>query len=128
MYSKGPIDMIFHSQQRKILVCSNEIDFTKKGRVDVFFLMVQESRGSAGGRGGGSGSRHIQRILAFSCNDGVCECIFDTSEKQEVDRFEIPYSAVALDVKLGNGIDMVVQGVVDPLLVDAYKQIISKLK
>ena len=35
----------------------------------IFILMVEESFGSAGGRGGGSGNRKIDKILGFKIND-----------------------------------------------------------
>lgn len=83
--------------------------------------------GSAGGRGGGSGSRHVERIFGYTCNNGECKIMFDTSDESKIEEFEIPYSAVAMDIRLQDGNNMVVQGVVDPDLIMKYKELISKL-
>jgi hypothetical protein len=112
---------------RKLLVCSTEIDLSRRNKIDIFFLIVQESRGSAGGRGGGSGSRRVERIFGYTCNNGECKIMFDTSDESKIEEFEIPYSAVAMDIRLQDGNIMVVQGVVDPDLIMKYKELISKL-
>jgi hypothetical protein len=112
---------VFALSSRKLIVSSTEIDLSKKVRVDIFFLLVQESRGSAGGRGGGSGTRRIERILGYACENGECKNIFDTEDPSMIEKFEIPYSAVAMDIKLQNGNDLVVQGIVDPVLIKDYK-------
>ena len=85
---------------------STEIDLSKKHKIDIFFLIVQESRGSAGGRGGGSGARHIERIFGYACDKGDCKIIFDTSDESKIEKFEIPYSAVAMDIRLQDGNDI----------------------
>ena len=112
---------------RKLLVSSTEIDLSRRNNIDIFFLIVQESRGSAGGRGGGSGSRRVERIFGYTCNNGECKIMFDTSDESKIEEFEIPYSAVAMDIRLQDGNSMVVQGVVDPDLIMKYKEIIAKL-
>lgn len=112
---------------RKLVVSSIDIDLSKKNTADIFLLLVQESRGSAGGRGGGSGARRIERVLGYTCEGGNCNIIIDTSDDSVIEKFEIPYSAVAMDIKLDDGKDIVVQGVVDPILVKNYKQVIYNL-
>lgn len=121
------IEDAFALPSRKLLVSSTEIDLSRRNKIDIFFLIVQESRGSAGGRGGGSGSRRIERIFGYTCNNGECEIMFDTSDESKIEEFEIPYSAVAMDIRLQDGNSMVVQGVVDPDLIMKYKEIIAKL-
>jgi len=121
------IEDVFALPARKLLVSSTEIDLSRTNEIDIFFLIVQESRGSAGGRGGGSGSRRVERIFGYTCNNGECKIIFDTSDESKIEEFEIPYSAVAMDIRLQDGNSMVVQGVVDPDLIMKYKELISKL-
>jgi len=121
------IEDVFALPARKLLVSSTEIDLSRRNKIDIFFLIVHESRGSAGGRGGGSGSRRVERIFGYTCNNGECKIIFDTSDESKIEEFEIPYSAVAMDIRLQDGNSMVVQGVVDPDLIMKYKEIISKL-
>jgi hypothetical protein len=121
------IEDVFALPARKLLVSNTEIDLSRRNKIDIFFLIVQESRGSAGGRGGGSGSRRVERIFGYTCNNGECKIIFDTSDESKIEEFEIPYSAVAMDIRLQDGNSMVVQGVVDPDLIMKYKELISKL-
>jgi hypothetical protein len=120
------IQDVFSLSSRKLIVSSTEIDLSKKIRVDIFFLLVQESKGSAGGRGGGSGTRRIERILGYACENGECKNIFETYDPLVIEKFEIPYSAVAMDIKLQDGNDLVVQGIVDPDLINNYKNLIPK--
>lgn len=120
------IEDVFALPARKLLVSSTEIDLSRRNKIDIFFLIVQESRGSAGGRGGGSGSRRVERIFGYTCNNGECKIIFDTSDESKIEEFEIPYSAVAMDIRLQDGNSMVVQGVVDPDLIMKYKELITK--
>jgi hypothetical protein len=90
--------------------------------------MVEESRGSAGGRAGGSGSRRIDRIMGFSCENGTCVKYFEVSVWDKIEQFDIPYSAVAMDIKLSTGKFIVVQGIVDRELIKTYKAVIDRLK
>ena len=115
---------------RKLIVSSQEInlnlvDDTKKENT-IFVLMVKESTGSAGGRGGGSGMRKIDRIVAFKITGNSDEQIYETQDSQEIEKFDIPYSAVAMDIVLESGAPSVVQGVIDPEMVNRYLEIIRK--
>jgi hypothetical protein len=88
--------------------------------------MVKESSGSAGGRGGGSGMRKIDKILAFKMIGKIDEQIYETQDSQEIEEFDIPYSAVAMDIVLESGVPSVVQGVIDPDMVNRYLEIVRK--
>ena len=88
--------------------------------------MVKESSGSAGGRGGGSGMRKIDRVFAFKITGNSDEQIYETEDPQEIEEFDIPYSAVAMDIVLESGISSVVQGVIDPDMVNGYLELIKK--
>ena len=41
-----------------------------------------------------------------------------------IEKFEIPYSAVAIDIKLSDGRQIVVQGIIDQDMVKDYNNII----
>jgi hypothetical protein len=105
---------------RKIVVCTNDIDLSKKTENTVFILFVEESQGSAGGRIGGAGFRRISRISCFHVGEGVEQKTFETSDERVISKFEIPLSAVAMDIKLSDGVPKVVQGIVDEDLVKSY--------
>jgi hypothetical protein len=128
MASKNYIDDILQLPQRKLVVSKNDIDLAANTTNEIFILMVEESRGSAGGRAGGSGNRQISRIMGFLCIAGACTKYFEVSEQEKVNQFDIPYSAVAMDIKLSTGKPLVVQGIVDPELINSYKDLINNLK
>jgi hypothetical protein len=89
--------------------------------------MIKESRGSAGGRGGGSGMRKIEKILGFKVEQNNDKLIFETNNEADIEKFEIPYSAVAQDIVLNSGEKYVVQGIVDPQMVRNYLELVKEL-
>ncbi len=121
------IDEILRLPQRKLVVSHDEVHLDKPSRNEIYILMVEESRGSAGGRAAGSGHRRISRIYGFSCGARI-ERFLDVADQEKVEKFEIPYSAVAMDIRLSDGTSYVVQGVVDPHLVSEYRLLTSNLK
>jgi len=116
--------------QRKLIVSSKDIDLSQtidsNSATIVFVLMVKESSGSAGGRGGGSGMRKIEKILGFEIKTNGDRLIYESSSEAEIEKFEIPYSAVALDIILRTGESYVVQGIVDAQLISNYLMIIKE--
>ena len=114
------IDAILQLPQRKLVVAQSDVYLDGQAKNQVFILMVEESKGSAGGRAAGSGHRRIDKIYGFSCEGGKCEKFFETDDQSKIDRFDIPYSAVAMDIKLSDGRPYVVQGIVDPDFVASY--------
>jgi hypothetical protein len=122
------IDKVLQLPQRKLVICKNDLHLDSKQGNKVFVLMVEESRGSAGGRAAGSGSRRIDRIYGFSCVDGVCSQIFESDAQSMIELFDIPYSAVAMDIRLSDGRPVVVQGVIDSELISAYLNIVGNVK
>ena len=122
------IDQILQRPARKLVVAEAEIDLTTDNKNDIFILLVEESRGSAGGRAAGSGVRKINKVMRYSCSNGVCIKSFETENTESIELFDIPYSAVALDIKLFQGKQIVVQGIVDPDLVASYVSHLGKTK
>ena len=123
------IDTILQLPQRKIVVAESEVFLDKQIKNDIFILLVEESTGSAGGRAAGFGYRRVERIYGFSCYErGKCTKFFDTTEQDKIDQFDIPYSAVAMDIRLSDGKPYVLQGIVDPGYVATYRSVVSNLK
>jgi hypothetical protein len=123
------IDTILQLPQRKIVVAESEVFLEKQIKNDIFILLVEESTGSAGGRAAGFGYRRVERIYGFSCYEsGKCTKFFDTTEQGKIDQFDIPYSAVAMDIRLSDGKPYVLQGIVDPGYVATYRLVVSNLK
>ncbi|HEX2169606.1 MAG TPA: hypothetical protein VHF65_04835 [Nitrososphaera sp.] len=123
------IDTILQLPQRKIVVAENDIYLDKQIKNNIFILLVEESTGSAGGRAAGFGYRRVERIYGFSCHEsGKYTKFFDTTEQDKIDKFDIPYSAVAMDIRLSDGKPYVLQGIVDPSFVATYRSVVSNIK
>lgn len=122
------IDAILQLPQRKLVIANDDVLLDRQMNNEIFILMVEESSGSAGGRAAGVGHRRVNRIYGFSCQSGRCTKIFGTSDQEEIDQFDIPYSAVAMDIRLSDGKPYVLQGLVDQNLVRSYSSVISNLK
>jgi hypothetical protein len=118
------LDTIFEGGERKIVVCKDDLKMTEKKDNIIFILFIEESRGSAGGRIGGAGFRKISRIVCYNTANGIQRKIFETKDDNIISHFEIPLSAVAMDIELSNGIQKVVQGIVDEDLVSSYLSLI----
>jgi hypothetical protein len=112
---------------RKIIVCLKDIDLLKFSDNFIVIFMVEDSRGSAGGRAAGYGSRRVSEIIIFSSVHGHYSKLFEILDELSISKFEIPYSAVAMDIQLTDGTSMVVQGIVDPELIRSYITIIEEL-
>jgi len=126
--SADSIDAILQLPQRKLVVSRSDVYLDRQAKNEIFILMVEESRGSAGGRAAGSGHRKVERIYGFSCDCSKCAKFFDTDDQSKIEMFDIPYSAVAMDIKLSDGRPFVVQGIVDPEFVNSYSSVINNLK
>ena len=124
------VSEILNLPMRKLIVSSQEINLNiadgREKENTIFVFLVKESSGSAGGRGGGSGMRKIDRIFGFKIFGNSDEQIYETENPQEIEEFEIPYSAVAMDIVLESGISSVAQGVIDPNMVREYLKLIKK--
>lgn len=120
------LESIILSSQRKLLVVYDELDLTDLSSYNqVFILLVEESKGSAGGRGGGSGHRKIVQVIGFKIDNKNIEKIYETKDENIIEKFEIPYSAVAMDIKLSDGSEIVVQGIMDQNMIKDYNTMIS---
>jgi hypothetical protein len=122
------IDAILQLDQRKLVVAMSDILLDGHMNNEIFILMVEESTGSAGGRAAGVGHRRIVRIYGFLCDGTKCTKFFETDEQDKIDQFDIPYSAVAMDIRLSDGKPHVVQGIVDPHFVAGYRSVLNNLK
>lgn len=120
---------ILQLPKRKLVVASNDIMLDKKSDIEntIFILMVEESFGSAGGRGGGSGNRKIDKIIGFRIINNNKSLIFETDNSAIIEKFDIPYSAVAMDITLESGQSHVIQGIIDKEMIQSYMKIIEKL-
>ncbi len=122
------LNQVLQIPKRKLIVSLDDLTLNRDSRQSenvVFVLMVEESLGSAGGRGGGSGNRKIDKIMGFRVKDSKDVKIFETENPDVIEKFDIPYNAVAMDIVLESGDPFVVQGVVDDDLVQSYLRLIE---
>jgi hypothetical protein len=121
------LSQIIQLPKRKLIVSLNDITLNKNKSIEniVFILMVEESFGSAGGRGGGSGNRKIDQIIGFRIIDNKELKIFETEDAEIIEKFEIPYNAVAMDIILESGEPYVVQGIIDSEMIKEYLKTIT---
>lgn len=127
MRMENELNHILQLPKRKLIVSLNDIILNKNNDIEniIFILMVEESFGSAGGRGGGSGNRKIDKILGFKINDNKDIKIFETDDTELIEKFDIPYNAVAMDIVLKTGEPYVVQGIIDQEIIKSYLKIIE---
>jgi hypothetical protein len=125
MIMESSLSQILQIPKRKLIVSLNDIILNKNKSFEniVFILMVKESFGSAGGRGGGSGNRKIDKIIGFRIGDSKELKIFETENTEIIEKFDIPYNAVAMDIILESGEPYVVQGITDPEMIKEYLKI-----
>jgi hypothetical protein len=123
---ESSLSQILQIPKRKLIVSLNDITLNKNKNVEniVFILMVEESLGSAGGRGGGSGNRKIDKIIGFRIIEGKEVKIFETENTEIIEKFDIPYNAVAMDIILESGEPFVIQGITDSEMIKEYLKII----
>lgn len=115
---------ILKDKRRKLVVAEREINLKNQNDNLIFILYVEESSRAAGGRGGGSGNRRIERITGISSKNMIWSQIFDTVNQAVIEKFDIPYSAVAMDIEIDSE-EIVVQGLIDKDLITSYKKIIN---
>jgi hypothetical protein len=123
------LNEILQIPKRKLVVSLSDIALDKNhdnAENIVFILMVEESRGAAGGRGGGSGNRKIDKVIGFKTNNNSNHLkIFETENADMIEKFDIPYNAVAMDIILESGEPYVVQGIIDKEMINSYLKIIE---
>jgi len=120
-------ELAIRKSVRKIIVSLKDIDLLKTSDNFIVIFMVEDSPGSAGGRAAGYGSRRVSEIIIYSSVQGHYSKLFEIDDELSISKFEIPYSAVAMDIQLTDGTSMVVQGIVDPELVQSYMPTIEEL-
>jgi len=120
-------ELAIRKSVRKIIVSLKDIDLLKTSDNFIVIFMVEDSPGSAGGRAAGYGSRRVSEIIIYSSVQGHYSKLFEIDDELSISKFEIPYSAVAMDIQLTDGTSMVVQGIVDPELIQSYMPTIEEL-
>jgi hypothetical protein len=113
-------------KSRRLFVAENPIDLsTNEGRNCVYiFELPTAALGAAGGRVGGIGERKVQKAYCFRQADGKWIKVYETESLDKLERFDLPYHAAGLSLRLPDGAERVVSGVVDQELIDKYNQVV----
>jgi len=103
---------------RVVVIARKDVNLqTLAGENDLILLMMVEGSLAAGGRGGGFGERRVVEVAHFHYLDGACEKLYETRDKGDVARFEIPYHVSRIPIVLLDGTEAMGYGVVEEELV-----------
>jgi hypothetical protein len=118
------LSLLISGKGRRILVAQNPVDLkTLHGENMVYVLQLPEGGMAAGGRAGGFGERRVEKIYCFHYQNGSVRKLFESESVEKLDRFELPYHAAGTPVVLPDGSEKVISGVIDPAVVESYKQV-----
>ena len=108
---------------RRLFVAENPINLSAtQGRNCVYVLELPTGTGSAGGRVGGIGERRIEKAFCFRQENGKWLKVYETESPEKLEGFDLPYHAAGLEVRLPDGTEKIVSGVVDEELIGEYNQ------
>jgi len=115
-----------NQKSRRLFVAENPIDLSMTDGENCIYILELPSTasGAAGGRVGGIGERKIQKAYCFRHAQGRWLKVYETESNDKLERFNLPYHAAGLSVRLPNRDERVVSGVVDPELIREYNQIV----
>jgi CTP-dependent riboflavin kinase len=109
---------------RRLFVAENPIDLSmNEGENCVYILELPSTAGAAGGRVSGIGERKMRKAYCFRQAAGRWMKVYETEFADKLERFNLPYHAAGLNVRLPDRTERVVSGVVDPELIGEYNQI-----
>jgi hypothetical protein len=113
-------------KSRRLFVAENAIDLSCEAKQNCIYILElpNTAPGAAGGRVGGIGERKIQKAYCFRQANGKWMKVYETESADKLEKFNLPYHAAGLGVRLPDGTEKVVSGVVDPELIGEYNQII----
>jgi len=116
---------LVNEKGRRLFVAKNPVDLNMKDGENCVFVLELPSTapGAAGGRVGGIGERNIRKAYCFRQVAGRWLKVYETESDDKLGRFNLPYHAAGLSVRLPDQSERVVSGVVDPELVEEYNRI-----
>lgn len=116
---------LVNEKGRRLFVAKNPVDLNMKDGENCVLVLELPSTapGAAGGRVGGIGERNIQKAYCFRQVAGRWLKVYETESDDKLGRFNLPYHAAGLSVRLPDQSERVVSGVVDPELVEEYNRI-----
>lgn len=120
------LSQLIQSKGRRVYVAEQLIDLADLAAANtIYVLQLPDSSTAAGGRGGGLGERRIVKAYHYTCGNGTCNKLGETEDDSKLDSLDLPYHATAMPVKLPDGNEVLVSGVVDASFVASYRQVLG---
>jgi len=119
------LTQLVNEKRRRLFVAETSIDLSATDTQNCIYILELPTSvpGAAGGRVGGIGERRIQKAYCFRQVDGKWTKVYETESLEKLESFDLPYHAAGLSIRLPDGTERVVSGVVDQELVDKYNQV-----
>jgi len=120
------LTQLLSEKSRRLYVAQNTIDLSAIDAQNCIYVLELpgSAPGAAGGRVGGIGERRIQKAYCFRQVGEKWMKVYETDSSDRLESFDLPYHAAGLSVRLPDGTERVVSGVVDQELVSRYDQIV----
>ncbi len=120
------LTQLIQAKGRRVYVAEQLIDLSDLTAVNtIYILQLPDGSTAAGGRGGGLGERRIVKVYRYACGKGTCDKMGETEDDSKLDGLELPYHATAMPIRLPDGKEALVSGVVDASFVSSYRQILG---
>ncbi len=120
------LSQLIQSKGRRVYVAEQLIDLADLSAANtIYILQLPDSSTAAGGRGGGLGERRIVKVYHYACGKSTCDKLGETEDDSKLDSLDLPYHATAMPIRLPDGKEALVSGVVDPAFVASYQKILG---
>ncbi len=120
------LTQLIQAKGRRVYVAEQLIDLSDLTAVNtIYILQLPDGSTAAGGRGGGLGERRIVKVYRYACGKGTCDKMGETEDDSKLDNLDLPYHATAMPIRLPDGKEALVSGVVDASFVSSYRQILG---
>ena len=120
------LTQLIQAKGRRVYVAEQLIDLSDLRAANaIFILQLPDGSTAAGGRGGGLGERRIVKIYHYACGKGTCDKLGETEDDSKLDSLDLPYHATAMPIRLPDGKEALVSGVVDSAFVASYQKVLG---
>jgi len=117
---------LIKNQNKKILVSLYQINLQSLNDANIIFLFELQESNAAGGRSAGLGQRFPSSIYCFVYKGGSFIRIFESRNREVIEKFELPTFISRLPIVLPDGSKEMVYGVIDIEVVNSFSVIINQ--
>lgn len=120
------LTQLIQAKGRRVYVAEQLIDLSELTPANIIYILqLPDSSTAAGGRGGGLGERRIVKVYHYVCGKGTCDKVGEMEDDSKLDSLDLPYHATAMPIRLPDGKEALVSGVVDPAFVASYQKVLG---